>query len=69
MENRKPESTLAVVHVPGEDHPGQTVTHGNTHDREGSQLESERHQYPNGNIPKAGSVRSNKRPRIKRSGT
>ena len=48
---------------PGEQHPGQTAEQSTTHDRKGSQLEVERHMHPNGSIPKAGSARSNKRPK------
>ncbi len=43
---------------PNELHRGQTVEKGSTHDRPGSQLERERHTYPNGNVPNAGSARS-----------
>lgn len=67
MENKKPNTAMTVVPKLGEQHPGQTAEHGPTHDQKGSQIEAERHQYPNSNIPKTGSVRSNKRPRIKRS--
>lgn len=43
---------------PNELHRGQTAEKGSTHDRPGSQLERERHTYPNGNVPNAGSARS-----------
>lgn len=48
---------------PGEHHPGQTAEQSTTHDRKGSQFEVERHMHPNASIPKAGSARSNKRPK------
>jgi len=52
---------------PNEQHPGQTAEHARTHDQLGSQLERERHEQPNSNIPHAGSARSNKRPVLKGS--
>ncbi|MBK8500404.1 MAG: hypothetical protein IPL52_16685 [Flavobacteriales bacterium] len=54
------------VAKPGEQHRGQTAEHGSAHDRPGSQLERERHLYPGSTIPKAGSARSNKKPKGKK---
>ncbi|MBK6540119.1 MAG: hypothetical protein IPG10_02300 [Flavobacteriales bacterium] len=69
MDSKKHQALMTVGQRSAEPHPGQTAEHGPTHDQRGSQIESERHQYPTGNIPKAGSERGNKRPRIKRSGS
>jgi hypothetical protein len=65
MNDKKHPTATPVIPAPGEHHPGQTADHGPTHDQHGSQIESERHEYPNSNIPNAGSARTNKRPRIK----
>ncbi|MBP6699003.1 MAG: hypothetical protein KA175_15385 [Flavobacteriales bacterium] len=69
MDSKKHQALMTVVQRSGEQDPGRTAEPGPTHDQHGSQIESERHQYPTGNIPKAGGERSNKRPRIKRSGS
>lgn len=48
---------------PGKQHRGQPEGSSSTHDRSGSQLERERHLYPSSTVPKAGSARSNKKPK------
>ena len=58
--------SLIAARMPGEQHPGQTASEGKMHDRIGSQIERERHQYPGSSNPKSGSGRSNKRPKGKK---
>ena len=60
------EPRAIAARMPGEQHPGQTAMEGHLHDRLGSQIERERHQYPGSSNPKSGSGRSNKRPRGKK---
>ena len=48
---------------PGKQHRGQPEGASSTHDRAGALLERERHLYPSSTIPKAGSARSNKKPK------
>lgn len=48
---------------PGESHRGQTAEQGSLHERRGSQIERERHKSPGSTILKAGSARSNKKPK------
>jgi hypothetical protein len=52
---------------PGELHRGQTAEQGTLHDRRGSQIERERHRSPGNTILKAGSARSNKKPKAARA--
>ena len=60
------EPRAIAARMPGEQHPGQTASEGKMHDRIGSQIERERHQYPGSSNPKSGSGRSNKRPKGKK---
>lgn len=61
MATKKTASPKAIR--PGKQHRGQPEGASSTHDRAGSQLERERHLYPSSTIPKAGSARSNKKPK------
>ncbi len=61
MATKKIATTRATK--PGKQHRGQPEGLSPSHDRAGSQLERERHLYPGSTIPKAGSARSNKKPK------
>ncbi len=61
MPTKKPAQARAAK--PGKQHRGQPEGLSKTHDRTGSQPERERHLYPSSTIPKAGSARSNKKPK------
>lgn len=52
---------------PGELHRGQTAEQGSAHERRGSQLERERRMSPGSTILKAGSARSNKKPKARKA--
>ncbi|MBK6410091.1 MAG: hypothetical protein IPF78_10375 [Flavobacteriales bacterium] len=57
----------ATTVKPGESHPGQTAEHGPARDRQGSQLEREKHLHPSSTVPHQGAARSNKDPQARSS--
>ncbi len=66
---KRPAATKRVLKTtttkPGQ--PGQTSAKGPARDRKGSQLEREKHEYPNSSVPHQGSARSNKDPKARSS--